>query len=191
MKNILVLMSVLFLAGCQDLDGTLQVFKNFKALTKNGAQTIRTGSYKTSLDFKKDKVVVSLKTNDGKIIFAIKTPNGTSIPSNGNFEVKSVQSGQPFDVLGNNKTQEKHSKIYRGWESCQYQDIDPGCSPYGCHATPVTRWGQQYIEYYVRTVTQDLTVNLTTIGSAVDNLAQFLGHSSINEKVIIQQTRCF
>ena len=193
MKKILVLTSMLFLAGCQDLDGTLQVFKNFKAVTKNGTQTIKTGTYETSLDFKHQKVVVSLKTSDGKTQFTIKTPEGTEIPNNGNFEVKSAESGQPFDVLGNNKTVEKRSEIYRAWESCQYQGYENVCMPPpgGCQTIPVTRWGQQYQEYYFRLVTHDLKINLVNGGAASDTLAQFLGHSSAKEKVITQQTSCF
>lgn len=191
MKNIIVLTSLLLLAGCEDLKGTLTVFKNFKAVTKDGTQTISSGTYKTSLDFKRDRVVVALKTDSGETEFSIKTPVGTTIPNNGNFEVKSAESGQPFDVLGNNKTVETRSETRSGYESCQYQDYQPVCGPQGCQSVPVTRWGQQYIEYYLRTVTTDLTINLTAIGNPAGSLAKFTGHSAFNEKVILQQNRCF
>lgn len=190
-KKIIVLGSLLALVGCQDLKGTLSVLKNFKALTKNGTQTILIGTYKTSLDFKRDRVVVALKTNDGETELTIKTPPGTTIPDNGNFEVRSALSGQPFDTLGTNKTVEERSETRRGYESCQYQDIQTVCDPTGCRGVPYTRWGQQYIEYYLRTVTTDLAINLMEIGSVNETLAKFAGHSAFSEKVIVQQTRCF
>lgn len=191
LKSIILVSTVLFLAGCEDMNGTLTVFKNFKALTKNGTQTVSAGTYKTTLDFKRDRVVVALKTDSGETEFTIKTSTNTTIPDNGNFEVKSAESGQPFDVIGNNKTVETRSETRRGYESCQYQDFQPICGPQGCHSEPVTRWGQQYIEYYLRTVTTDLTIGLVAVGNVGSSLAKFAGHSVFNEKVILQQTRCF
>ena len=190
-KSVFLISTVLFLAGCEDLNGTLTVLKSFKANTKNGTQTISAGTYKTSLDFKRDRVVVALKTDSGETEFTIKTQSNTTIPDNGNFEVKSAESGQPFDVLGNNKTIETRSETRRGYESCQYQDLQPVCGPQGCHSEPVTRWGQQYIEYYLRTVTTDLAINLTAVGNVATSFAKFAGHSAFSEKVILQQTRCF
>ncbi len=191
MKKILVLASFLVLSSCEDLGGTLQVLKNFSATTKNGAHLLQVGTYESTLNFKRDRVIVSVKEAGGKIQFSINTPAGSSIPRNGNFEIKSVQSGQPFDVLGNNKTDEQRSEIRRGYESCQYQEVQPVCGPSGCSSQVVDRWGQRFTEYYLRTVTEDLKIDLTAIGSTTNTFAHFTGHSSYSEKVITQQGPCY
>ena len=189
MKKIIVLISTLFIVGCEDIQGTLQVFKNFKAHTKNGLQTIKSGSYDTGLEFDRDKVIVTLKIGDNKTEFKINLPRGTEIPNNGNFEIKAAQSGQDFDVLGNNKTIEKRSQTTREWQSCQVQSR-PQCGPRGCNYPP-PRWGQKYVEYYLRTVTQDIKIDLTAIGNIADKLAEFDGHNSFTQKVILNENQCF
>ncbi len=189
MKKIIVLIAALFIVGCEDIRGTLQVIKSFKAHTKNGLQTVKAGSYETGLEFDRDKVIVTLKTGSDKTEFKINVPRGTRIPDNGNFEIKAAQSGQDFDVLGNTKTVEKRSQTTREWQSCQVQST-PQCGPQGCNFPP-PRWGQKYTEYYVRTVTQDMKIDLTTIGNVADQVAEFVGHNSFTQKVIVNENQCF
>ena len=189
MKKIIVLISALLIVGCEDIRGTLQVFKNFKAHTKNGLQTIKVGAYDTGLEFDSDKVTVLLKTESDKIEFKINVPRGTQIPNNGNFEIKAAQSGQDFDVLGNNKTVEKRSQTTQEWESCQIQST-PQCGPQGCNFPP-PHFGQKYTEYYLRTVTQDMKIELSAIGNVADKVAEFDGHNSFTQKVIVNENQCF
>lgn len=192
MKIAAVLLSVMFLAGCEDIEGTLKVVNPFQVATKSGVKIVPVGNYETSLDFKRDQVVATLKTDAGKTKATILIPTGTRIPANGEFYIGAADSGQPFAVSGNNTTTETNSQRRIEWETCTYQDFDVICSPQGCSQRPVTRWGNQRTEYYNRTISQDLVMNVMEPAPGVEPVAAtFTGYSSRSEKVVVRQDRCF
>ncbi|MBC7420238.1 MAG: hypothetical protein H7328_05870 [Bdellovibrio sp.] len=193
MKKIFVAATALFMMGCEEMDGQLTVSKNLNVKSsKNQNVVLNAGTYNTTLDFKKDKVEATVKANNNsklKIVFDV--PNNAQIPANGNFELKSAQTGQPVDVIGNAKTVQTQSAAQTGWEQCQVSDYQTICNPQGCTAVPVNRWGQQYTEYYLRNTDKNINFTMTEVGSVSKKLAQFQGASRTSQKVIIRQDRCF
>lgn len=188
MKKLLVAVCALFIVGCEDIGGTLNVFKSFSATTEDGAQTIAAGSYDTSLNFKKKEVIATLKSSGSETKISIKIPKGTSIPDNGTFEITSAQSGQPFGVTGVNKTDETRSENRTEYTSCQYTRYENYCTPQGCYTRPVTVWGQQNTEYYMSTVKRDMQLDLN---SDVDAVAHFSGASNTTQKIVVRQSPCW
>ncbi|MBC7466085.1 MAG: hypothetical protein H7256_08835 [Bdellovibrio sp.] len=188
MKKLLVAACALFIVGCEDIGGTLNVLKSFSATTEDGTQTIAVGSYDTSLNFKKKEVIATLKSAGKSTKISINIPKGTSIPDNGTFEIKSSQSGQPFGVTGVNKTDETRSENRVEYISCQTTRYENVCTPQGCFTRPVNVIGQQQTEYYMSTVKRDMQLDLN---ADVDAVAHFAGVSNTTQKVIVRQSPCW
>ena len=193
MKLKLVMLSLvtIFLAGCDVLDGQLTVTKAFLVNGNSGRQAIAAGIYKTGLDFKRDRVIADIETGGAgtKVSFAV--PTQSTIPENGNFELRSAQTGQPLDVLGSVKTVKTQSEVYRGYENCQTQNTTPNCGPNGCINQPGQQWGRQYVEYYYRDTDKTIHFAMTEVGAAHKKYAQFDGSAKTSQKVIIRQDQCF
>lgn len=186
MKKLLMGAAVLFMFGCEDLTGTLNVNQSFKVNAK-GASVIESGSYKTSLDFKKNKIVAVVEVADSKVKMNLNVPENTVVPANGSFELSASESGQPFDVAGVVQTTVTKSEPQRGFESCTYQDYDTVCDQFGCHQIVVSRPGQQYTEYYVKTTKKNMSFDVVEKQSTK---AHFKGASTTSERVIIYQDMC-
>lgn len=187
MKKLLLGSALLFMFGCEDLTGTLTAFESFKVNAKGGVQTVVAGAHKTSLNFKKNKVVANIETGGSTIKMNLTIPENSVIPANGNFDLLAKDSGQPFDVHGTVDTVVTQSQRQSGYETCSYQDTDVSCGPQGCQQIPVTRWGQQYVEYFVRTTQKDMSFDLV---SANGTVAHFDGSEKTSEKIITAQGRC-
>lgn len=192
MKKLLGLLAVSVLVGCEDMEGTFKVFQPFHVNTKEGLKTIPVGNFESSLDFKKEKVVVTLMTADAATRMTIRIPQGTKIPANGEFLISAAEAGQPFAVSGTQKTIETRGSIRSEYESCSYTYRDVVCDQHGCREFPVTRWGHQYTEYYNRTVEQELAINALDVAPGMEPiLATFSGATSQTEKVILRKDSCF
>ena len=189
LKALLVAVAALSLMGCDEMDGQLTVVKDFKVKVKNKEQTISAGVYKTQLDFKKDRIQAEIENASGKTKVDFKVPEGSTLPENGNFELRSAQTDQPVDVTGDVKTVRTESQVQSGWESCQYTDHQTICTPQGCFTQPVNRWGQQYTEFYYRNTDKNVNFVISNVGMK-NILAKFAGASRISQKVIIRQNRC-
>jgi len=188
MKKLLVAACALFIVGCEDMGGTFDVQKAFQANTEDGAKTIASGTYDTSLNFKKREVIVTLKTKEVAAKFSIQIPKGTQIPDNGSFALTAAQAGQPFDIAGTNKAVESHTDERSEVTSCEYTRYENYCTPQGCFTRPVTVWGQQTTWYYLSTVNRDMSLNIIASGATA---AHFTGASSYTTKVITHQTQCW
>lgn len=195
MKRILsigvVAVSFLAFVGCEDLPGVLVVTKDFNVLVKGKSKTIVSGSHKTALDFKKNKVIAAVETSDGTLKIEIVVPQDSQIPSNGNFELQSAQSGQPFDVLGAVQTTVTEGSDQSGYESCQRQDYDTVCDQHGCHVVPVIRQGSRQIGFYLRETHQKMQFDMTAVGAAKNKYANFQGEAHMTEKIVTREGPCF
>lgn len=187
MKKIFVLGCAFFIVGCEDIGGTLQVFKNFNAKTDNGTEVVAAGSYKTSLDFGHKQVVATLKQDSKEVKITFQVPKGSDIPDNGPFNITAAQSGQPFDIAGTNKTDSQDSDRRSEYVSCQYQSYQQVCNPKGCQTIPVTRWGSQFTDYYLRTTTEQMQFDMVDSSATV---AHFTGEASWSEKIVTYQSQC-
>lgn len=187
----LVLISVLSLTGCEDIPGVLNVVKDFNVIVKGKNKTISQGSHDTSLDFKRNKVIASIKTGDKTDKIEISVPQGAQIPNNGNFELKSAQTGQPFDILGAVQTKVTDSRRYSGMETCQKQEYQTICDPKGCHVVPVTRQGNRQIEFFYRDTDQAMQFDMTAVAELNNKYAHFDGRVRYTEKVVTYEGMCF
>ena len=190
LKDMIVILSAFAFVGCEDIDGQLQVFEKFNVNTKNGVRVTEIGNFETSLDIKRDRIVASIKSSSGKTKVTFMVPGNLRLPANGDFEITSADSCQPFDMTGINKTVESKSKTKSEYQDCIYEGWDVICSPQGCTQVPVRRWGRQYTKYYARTVKQDLIMNAMS-ASADLVAATFTGAASRSEKIIVEQDQCF
>ena len=190
-KIYLITISVFFMMGCEEIGGQLIVTKAFNVIDSKQARVIvQVGSYRSSLDFKKNKVEATIQA-DRKLKIVFDVPAGINMPENGSFEIRSDQSGQPLDLLGIVKTVRTESPIRSVWERCQYTDYQTVCDQNGCQAVPVNIWGQRYTEYYFNNIEKNIQLNMSEVGSVSKKLAQFQGTSTTSQKIITRQDRCF
>lgn len=187
----LLVTAALAMTGCEDLPGVLIVTKNFNVLVKGKEKKVPAGQHETSLDFKKDRVVATIKTADGNLKVELAVPKGAQIPDNGNFELRSSQTGQPFDILGAVQTKVTNSPTQTGYEACQVQDYTHICDPRGCHAVPIVRQGNRFIEFYFRDTDRAMQFDMTAISNVQDKYSRFDGRSQTREKVLIRTGPCF
>jgi hypothetical protein len=188
-----ILCSLLMLAfvGCEDLSGQLNVSQEFAVLVKGKTKQVPVGNYDTSLDFKRDKIKVKIELASGSIKLDLDVPKGTQLPSNGNFELLSGQTGQPFDVLGDVATKVSESGPQSQYESCQYQTYDTVCDQNGCHYIPVTRNGSRYIEFFVRQTDSTMNFDIAEPSQVKKTKAHFVGTSRTSERIITRAGQCF
>lgn len=187
-KMFMAIVGLFLLTGCKDLEGVLNVAQQFSLKTTQGQVAVSPGQYQTSLDFKRNKVVAKMKTNQGQIKFEISTKE-THLPENGQYMIPANKSGQNFDMYGENKTVYQRSEIKSGVESCTYQDHETVCTPKGCTTQPVTRWGQRYIQYYDETRTLDAQFIITAVQTTLSK-AQFNGRSQETYRVVTSSGVC-
>lgn len=190
LKIVLLSLVTLFIAGCDEMEGELNVSKSFRVNGRSGQEKIETGVYKTALDFKRGRVVAEIQRPSGKVKVDFNVPDNSSLPDNGNFELRSAQTGQSVDIVGNVKTNESKSAMQSGYENCQYQDFDPVCGQNGCITRPVQRWGRQYAEFYFIDTDKNIQFFMNDVGSTKHN-AKFTGVSRVSQKVIVRQGQCF
>ena len=99
-KMLLLATAAFVMVGCEDMGGQLVVSKEIKVHAGfHNDQVIVPGTYKTSLNFKKNSVVASIEVAQNtktKVTFDL--PANSSLPANGNFELTSAQTGQPLAV---------------------------------------------------------------------------------------------
>lgn len=188
--SLLLVVSALAMAGCEDIPGVLIVTKDFSVLVKGKNKTVSAGEHKTSLDFKKNKVVATIKTGNDSLKVELAVPQGSQIPSNGDFELKSAQTGQPFDIFGHLQTTVTEVEQPPGYESCQKQDFDTICDNNGCHVAPVTRPGNRYIEFFYRYTDQMMQFDMVASSNAQDKYGDFQGHARSTEKIVTYEGAC-
>jgi hypothetical protein len=191
-KFIILAALAMGLVGCEEMGGETHVAQAFNVIVKNQKVTVQPGQYRTSLNFERDKVEVTLLSeNNSKTKIKFYYAQGTTFPSNGPFELKSEQTGQPVDIKGNIQTVETRSQPQRGYQNCQYQDYQTICNEQGCTTVPVNRWGRQYTEYYVRTIQRNVDFEILESHAQANKLANFNGASAYSQNVITWQDRCF
>jgi len=189
--SLVLVVSAFAMTGCEDIPGVLIVTKDFSVLVKGKSKTVSTGDHNTSLDFKKNKVIATIKTGDDSLKVELAVPQGSQIPSNGNFELKSVQTGQPFDILGAVQTTVTESRVQSGYETCQKQDYQTICDPKGCHVVPVTRQGNRNIQFFIRDTDQAMQFDMTDSSNVQNKYGHLNGRARYSEKVVTYEGACF
>lgn len=195
MKNLMPLLfaAVLF-AGCEKIEGQLNVSKDVKLVTTKGvARLVRAGTYDADIKANTKKKITLRLNNDSDEKYEFNIPDG-SIPTNGSFSYKSNTVGQPVDLTGTVATQVSNSERRQANESCQYQAAVQQCYPLPqggmtCQVVYVTRYGYKWIQYYDRTTNKDVTLSIAAANTSEES-AQFLGHAKWVDRIVLSETQC-
>lgn len=195
MKNLMPLLfaAVLF-AGCEKIEGQLNVTKDVKIVTTKGvSRTVRVGSYSADIKANTKKKITLRLNNDSDEKYEFNIPDG-SIPSNGSFSYKSNVVGQPVDLTGSVATQVTNGERRQTNESCQYQEAVQQCFPVpqggvNCQIVYVTRFGYRWIQYYDRTTVKDVTLSIAAANTNEES-AQFVGHAAWADRIVLSETQC-
>jgi len=195
MKNLMPLLFVaIFFAGCEKIEGQLNVTNDVKLRTTKGVvRAVRAGSYDADIKANTKKKITLRLNNDSDEKYEFNIPDG-SIPSNGSFSYKSNVVGQPVDLTGTVATQVTDSERRQTNESCQYQEPVQVCFPIpqggmSCSVRYETRFGYRWIQYYDRTINKDVTLSIAAANTTEES-AQFLGHAKWIDRIILSQTQC-
>lgn len=190
MKNLVFLITLLLvLTSCEDMTGLLKVTEKFNAITSNGrTREIPEGQHETKLDFERDSITANINF-DGREIKIVINLRNVSLPENGPFELKSGQTGQPFDIKGSVQTEITRSDLKTEKETCTYTAQEPVCDQNGCTIRNVTKTGWRDIEYFEETTNKQL--QFETYNRSNRSQSLFEGHSNTMVKRFTFQGQCF
>jgi hypothetical protein len=172
--------------------------------SQSESATLNPGQYRMDIEMitRKDaQIIVSTGKNDLKLDLAL---NGKDIPATGTVSISSAESGQPFDLLAQTQTSVSRTDSTRGIESCQivWQQQVCGLVPgdsgkgsnvknqppiYKCRMETFSKPGQQEVEFYYETTTQNMQAQIIQSGSQA---ASFSGSRSNTEKIYTYQGPC-
>jgi hypothetical protein len=187
-------LTALVLVGCDRIEGQLNVSKDVKLVTTKGVgRLVRVGTYDADIKANTKKKITLRLNNDSDEKYEFNIPNGT-IPSNGTFAYKSSTVGQPVDLSGVVATTVTDGQRQQTTQSCQWQEPVQQCFPIPqggmqCQIVYQTRFGMQWIQYYDSTTVKDITLSIAAAGSTEES-AQFLGHATWVDRIILSQSMC-
>lgn len=191
MKNLFPLLVTAFLfAGCEKIEGQLNVTKELQLKTSKGSlKTLREGTYSADIRAVSSKKITLKLDDDTKYPFSV--PKG--IPDNGSFSYKSATIGQPVDISGVVATKVTDSNRRQTTESCEYREAVRVCTntPKGevCSIQYQTRYGIQWVEYFDRRIDRDVNLSIAPAGTNSES-AHFQGENSWIERIIVSEGQC-
>lgn len=182
---------VLAVSACdKTVDGVLTNSESLTFNIKNKSATIAPGKWAAQVEFEsKKEVKLHIQVPDQKkpTTISFKVPKSTTLPQeNGEFELLSVQSGQPYDVKGTVATTHVDSEEKWGWESCTYRVERQECY-YDAHGRPYCHWvyydvhGQRDVRYFIRDTTQ--VIGFELVNANATSAGAFNGTERSTERV--------
>jgi hypothetical protein len=189
-KIFLVAISLVFLAGCEDMTGELKVATKFSAYVRNKLKEIPPGNHETTLNIKKEKITATIKVNEDKLAVVLTLPGQMSLPENGPFTLTSSESGQPFDTTGHVQTNVSNTELKTGRESCQYYADEPVCNQYGCSIQQVIKNGWREIEYFDEITDQKIQFYTSDVQSGRTQ-SRFEGAQTTKKQKVTFEGRCY
>lgn len=191
-KLLLPFFALVILAGCEKLEGQLNISKDVKLVNSDGVtRLLKIGTYTADVKPNTSKKITLRLNNDNDEKYIFKLPGGT--PANGKFSYASKDVGQPVDVSGVVATTATNSERREISQSCTYTETYNVChhTPTGpvCTIESRTVYGRQYVTYYDRTTLKDVTLNIKT-PKTTDVVAEFQGDASWIERIIVRETPC-
>lgn len=162
------------------------------------AKTLPAGDYSAQLQFigKRD-VEMQVNVNRDQWRINIHVPKGSDMPTeNGSISLTSQQTGQPFDLSGDVKTQKENGQTVREHEQCSYTDYRHECYVTGnppttvCRDVPYTRWGYRDVEYYNVKAHREVEMNVLAAQSS-EVVGKFTAVNDWTERVYTYQGRCW
>lgn len=191
-----VMMTLVLLGGCKSkVEGQLNVTKDIKLRAFSGEKhLIKIGTYTAELAPNgKEKIALGLNNDkDERFNFAI--PSGAKIPDNGTVSFTAAQVGQAADINVTVATAYTNTQEREVYSSCMYQMPVQVCYPLptggmNCTIQYQTVWGQQWERFYDRITDKNVTLNVSE-PNATEMSAQFLGHSTTAQRIIVAQSPC-
>lgn len=196
--------------GCDPIKGTLEVKKAFKvtSIQKNPncgngeagygnceqkvTVSVPVGNHQSQMKMvSRYQLQVSAKIGNKTKTMTFDLPSNSSLPTNGTFQIPASQIGQDFSLQGNVSTESTDSNKKSGYEYCSYTTWETQCfmvgTQYVCQDRLVTRHGQQYVEYFVRTTNKHVEMNFVD----TEAFATFTGHRTTSEKFYLGKGRCY
>lgn len=161
---------VLAVAACnKTIDGLLTNSEPLTFNIKKKTTTVPAGKWAATLKFPSKKEVRLEITNplEKKTTqVSFKVPKGAPLPQeNGEFELDSTLSGQPYNVKGSINTEYVDSEEKWDWERCTYNVRRQECR-YDQYGRPYCYWvdysvdGQREVRFIEREATQEINFNL-------------------------------
>jgi hypothetical protein len=196
MRYLLPVVILVFLSGCNDLNGQLNVSRSMKLKnSKNDEKVIAVGTYSAELKrstFGK-KIVLKLN-NDQDQKYEFKIPDGTSIPTNGTFSLASADIGQPVNLKGVVSTKVTDTTPQEVFQACTYTEPYTVCTagPNGqqiCNTYQRTMQGTQWVRYYDHYVDQNIQMSIIAVNESVAS-SEFLGDLSTVQRITTQLSSC-
>lgn len=197
-KLLLSAVCVLAVTACdKTVDGVLSNTENLIFNVKNKTATIVPGKWASQIEFEsKKEVKLHIQTPNEKkpTTISFKVPKGMTLPQeNGEFQLLSAQSGQPYDVNGSVTTTHKDSSEQWGWESCTYRVERQECY-YDANGRPYCRWvyydvhGQRNVRFFVRDTKQVLGFELLNATAA--SAGTFTGTKNSTQRIYSYTGQC-
>jgi hypothetical protein len=194
-KLLLPLMAIFLLAGCEKIEGQLNISKDVKLFNSDRvARILRVGTYSADIKANTSKKITLRLNNDSDEKYIFNLPEGSKIPANGNFSFKAKEVGQPVDLSGSVATIISESDRMQSWRSCTFTERYNVCRP-GPGGRPVcsthTRiiQGQKLVTYFDRSTDKDVNLSISAEGSS-EEVAQFQGDISWTDRIIVRETAC-
>jgi hypothetical protein len=192
-----LILSALVLTGCDRVGGQLNVTNDFNLKNSNGnSQSLKVGTYNAELSQSTfGKRIILKLNNDQNQKYDFKIPDGTKLPSNGTFLLKSNEIGQPVDLQGVVDTKITDSDVREDYQSCSYSEPYTVCSPSGpngqttCSVYYRTIIGSQWTRYYDRNLDEHVTLTIAP-ANTTNAVAEFLGHATNVQRIIVNQSPC-
>jgi hypothetical protein len=191
-----VMLIAILVSGCNSrIDGQLNVTKDIKLRVFSGDKhLLRVGTYTADLSPNgSSKIALRINNdNDERSNFAI--PEGSKIPDNGTVSFTAAQVGQAADVVVTVATTANIGPTQEGYISCTYQMPTQVCYPIpgggmNCSIQYQTVFGQQWQRFYDRTIDKNLSLKISEPAST-EVSAEFIGNSSVSERVVISDSPC-
>lgn len=209
MKRILLLVTLLGLSACNDLDGTFKaksdlVFKTKKSIISRKYVSVRvpTGDYRAEFDFTSfGNLKIDLSGIKKQI--KIKLPDDLDINDrNDEFYIQGSDVRQKYDFEGRINTEVTRSETRRTTESCSYTEYETRCRQVchvnrrghnvcrrECSRVPVTHYGHQRIEYYNSTSNTEMKLKVLE-PSTSESVGLFKGNDINTSRVVTWQSFC-
>lgn len=206
MKNLTLLMTVLFLTSCVNFKGTFTANEKLKfvhttVFGNDKTKTVPAGTYSTKFKFSsEDKMKLTFEKAGDDIEVKIKLPSNRNFPrERGEINLPANQTGQRYDIKGFIDTRYSRSGVTRQSESCSYtvyrRECHTNCDRRGncrqvCNRVPVTRYGQQQVEFRYVYTDRDLKLELTKPNQEAI-LGSYRGEDREVNKEYLYRSSCF
>lgn len=217
MNSLKILFSAILLialSGCDEIDGQLQVNQAINLKAGKKTVTLAQGLYDAQLEPKSaTKVNLEVKIGKDKKDFSFQVSKGKKlIADDGQINIAARESGQAYDVLGQQQINVSNSESIRTWESCTFsiqeyrchrEAFPETCNDDGrghrrcrgggfrqvCGNETVFVSGRQDVEYYIRTTVTSVALDLVVPNSS-DAVAHFSGSRAENERIYTYRGFC-